>query len=70
MEQPQASETNVIEEKQKNPTVDTLSNESLIDIIVYHLYNLIYDEVLIVASQTQITREQYESFNNDTYGQS
>jgi len=62
--------TNVIEEKQKNPTVDTSSNESLIDIIVYHLYNLIYDEVLIVDPQTQITREQYESFNNDTYGQS
>jgi len=70
LEQPKTSETNVIEEKQKNPTVDTSSNESLIDIIVYHLYNLIYDEVLIVASQTQITREQYESFNNDTYGQS
>ena len=62
--------TNVTEEKQKNPTVDTSSNESLIDIIVYHLYNLIYDEVLIIDPQTPISRDEYESFNIDTYGQS
>jgi len=62
--------TNVTEEKQKNPTVDTSSNESLIDIIVYHLYNLIYDEVLIIDPQTPISREEYELFNIDTYGQS
>lgn len=32
-----------------------------IDNIVYHLYGLTYDEVLIVDPQTPITREQYES---------
>ena len=31
-----------------------------IDNLVYHLYGLTYDEVLIVDSQTPITREEYE----------
>jgi hypothetical protein len=30
-----------------------------IDKTVYHLYGLSYDEVLIVAPQTPITREKY-----------
>ena len=34
--------------------------ESEIDLIVYHLYNLTYDEVLIVDPETPITREEYE----------
>lgn len=41
-----------------------------IDFLVYHLYGLTYDEVLIVDSETPITREEYESFNLDSYGQS
>ena len=32
-----------------------------IDFIVYHLYGLTYDEVLIVDPQTPITREEYEN---------
>lgn len=35
-----------------------------IDAIVYHLYGLTYDEVLIVDPQTPITREEYET-NDD-----
>ena len=31
-----------------------------IDIFVYHLYGLTYDEVLIVDPETPITREEYE----------
>lgn len=53
---------NIIEEKQKNPTVDTATNESLIDITVYHLYKLIYDEVLFIDPEPPFTREEYESF--------
>ena len=30
-----------------------------IDIFVYHLYGLTYDEVLIVDPETPITREEY-----------
>lgn len=60
----------IIERKSANANASIQDVENQIDIIVYHLYDLTYDEVLIVDSQTQITREQYESFNNDTYGQS
>ena len=31
-----------------------------IDKLVYHLYNLTYDEILIVDPETPITREEYE----------
>lgn len=31
-----------------------------IDILVYHLYHLTYDDVLIIDSKTPITREEYE----------
>lgn len=36
--------------------------ESEIDHLVYHLYNLTYDEVLIIDPETPITREEYESY--------
>ena len=38
------------------------SLEQEIDHIVYHLYDLSYDEVLVVDPETPITREEYESF--------
>ena len=40
---------------------DSSTKELSIDLSVYHLYNLTYDEVLIVDSETPITREEYES---------
>ena len=39
---------------------DTKNLESKIDILVYHLYGLTYDEVLIVDPDTPIKREEYE----------
>ena len=33
---------------------------SKIDFLVYHLYGLTYDEVLIVDPETSITRDEYE----------
>ena len=33
---------------------------SKIDLLVYHLYSLTYDEVLIIDPETSITREEYE----------
>ena len=44
---------------------DSITLESEIDLLVYHLYNLTYDEVLIVDPNTSITREDYESSKND-----
>lgn len=40
---------------------DTTILESEIDHLVYHLYNLTYDEVLIIDPETPITREQYDN---------
>lgn len=37
-------------------------NEWQIDHIVYHLYNLTYDEVLVIDPETPITREEYDNF--------
>ena len=39
--------------------LDTKTGEQRIDLLVYHLYGLTYDEVLIVDPETPITREEY-----------
>ena len=41
--------------------LDTKTDEQQIDLIVYHLYGLTYDEVLIVDPETPITREEYDN---------
>lgn len=46
--------------KQIDSSADITSWENEIDRIVFHLYELTYDEVLIVDPQTPITREEYE----------
>lgn len=57
--------TNIVNEiitlKKDNPQTDTAKKEQTIDSLVYHLYGLTYDEVLIVDPQTPITREEYEN---------
>lgn len=51
------------EEKRKDFSADTSAIEFEIDLLVYHLYGLNYDEVLIVDPETPITREKYDSIN-------
>lgn len=51
----------ILAAKRTDPNADTSLEERQIDHLVYHLYGLTYDEVLIVDPQTPITREQYES---------
>lgn len=41
--------------------INTLSLKKEIDFLVYHLYGLTYEEVLIVAPKTPITKEEYEN---------
>lgn len=53
---------------ENNASIQDLENQ--IDNIVYHLYDLTYNEVLIVDPHTPISCEEYELFNIDTYGQS
>ena len=60
----------ILNHKRATSQYDTIAQENEIDLIVYHLYDLTYDEVLIIDPQTPISREEYESFNLDTYEQS
>lgn len=52
----------IIEMKNKDVNADISFFENEIDHAVYHLYNLTYDEVLIVDPETTITREEYERY--------
>ena len=53
----------VLELKKVNIEADTTSLENKIDFLVYHLYGLTYDEVLIVDPKSPISREEYEAYN-------
>ena len=46
------------------PCVKTFNEEIDIDKLVYKLYGLDYDEVLIVDPKSPITREEYEKGGN------
>ena len=51
----------ILNVKEKDPVADTQKLENRIDLLVYQLYSLTYDEVLIIDPQTPIMREEYES---------
>lgn len=46
----------------KQRMFDTSALENQIDFLVYHLYGLTYDEVLIIDPKTPISREEYEAY--------
>lgn len=50
----------VVAAKALDDKADTKQNEIEIDLLVYHLYGLTYDEVLIVDPNPPFTREEYE----------
>ena len=50
----------ILTAKHANPSANISALESEIDQLVYQLYGLTYDEVLIVDPETPITREEYE----------
>lgn len=50
----------ILSAKKTNPSADTSALEQQIDLLVYHLYGLTYDEVLIVDPATLITKEEYD----------
>ena len=50
----------ILNAKGNNPSTDTSSLEQQIDLLVYKLYGLTYDEVLIVDPNPPFTREEYE----------
>lgn len=51
----------ILSAKQSDPSADTTAMENEIDFMVYKLYGLTYDELLVVDPETPITREQYEA---------
>lgn len=51
----------ILSAKQSDLSADTTVLENEIDFMVYKLYGLTYDEVLVVDPETPITREQYEA---------
>ena len=51
----------ILSAKQSDPSADTTVLENEIDFMVYKLYGLTYDEVLVVDPETPFTREQYEA---------
>lgn len=50
-----------IKEADNNADVSQIENE--IDLYVYKLYHLIYDEILLIDPETTITHEEYENFS-------
>ena len=48
--------------KQKRVQADTSSLENKIDFLVYHLYDLTYDEVLVVDPNPPFSREEYDAY--------
>jgi len=47
--------------KSKNDNTDTTALEAEIDLLVYHLYELTYDEVLLVDPEFALTEEAYNN---------
>jgi len=53
----------IIKAHQNNPETDTTVEEQEIDRLVYHLYDLTYNEIKIVDPETPITKKEYELNN-------
>jgi hypothetical protein len=49
----------ILTAKQKDPQADTTALENKIDVMVYKLYGLTYEEVKIIDPEFEITEEKY-----------
>ena len=54
--------TAILKAKQQNPQANTKQLENQIDIMVYKLYNLTYDEVKIIDPAFALTEREFENF--------
>ncbi len=50
----------ILTAKKANPKSDTAEFEQEIDLMVYALYGLTYEEVMIVEPEFALSREEYE----------
>lgn len=55
----------IMNAKNENLSSEVNNIDDKIDRMVYHLYGLTYDEVLIIDPSTPITRKEYELYNNN-----
>lgn len=51
----------LLHQKKIDPLANTIVLEKKLDLAVYKLYDLTYDEILIIDPETLITREEYEN---------
>ena len=49
----------ILEHKKENQNTDTTELENKIDVLVYKLYNFSYEEVLIIDSEFELSKEEY-----------
>jgi hypothetical protein len=54
--------TNPLSLKQKDPRADTSALERQIDVMVYKLYGLTYEEVKIIEPEFAMSAVEYEAF--------
>lgn len=54
--------TSILKTKQQNPQANTTHLEYQIDIMVYKLYNLTYEEVKIIDPTFSLTEKEYENY--------
>ena len=52
----------ILAAKQKDPQTDTSALESQIDVMIYKLYGLTYEEVKIIEPEFTISAVEYEAF--------
>jgi adenine-specific DNA-methyltransferase len=52
----------IIELKKNDLSADTSTIEKEIDTIVYHLYNITFDEILAIDPETTISRDEYDNY--------
>ena len=57
----------LLTQKQQNPNANTSQLEQEIDLLVYHLYNLTYEEVLIVDKDFPLSKAAYEQQGTINY---
>jgi hypothetical protein len=57
--------TQILTQKQSNPTADTTSLEAEIDVLVYRLYGLTYAEVLVVDGAFGMGEETYNALKHE-----
>lgn len=50
----------ILKIKKTSPQADTAELENQIDLIVYRLYDLTYDEILVIDKDIKVSREEYE----------